>query len=326
MLFDRKEETELLPDPIITIGIFKVHMYGLMIAVGVLAAFAVLQLFSRKKKLDGRFVDFLFYDAIVCVIISFGSAVLFQAVYDTIHDPSKSFFEHFGEGMTFIGGLIGALIVFFAGYAIFRKKLTGRMKDFIPIFPCCITIAHAFGRVGCFFAGCCHGIHTGTWLDVKFPKLPETVLPTQLYEAIFLFLLFGVIAFLLMKKNCIHTMSIYLIAYGVFRFAIEFVRDDERGEFIGSLTPSQFWSVVMVIGGILLIFFMRKGRKPAWASGDASLTGEPAGEDGPEQIGAGYEDGETGEEAEAESVPQEQTEETPSGADPEKENTEEADA
>ena len=267
----------MLPNPIFTIGdTLKVHMYGVMIAIGVLSAFIVMQIYSKKKNLDAKFIDFLFYDAVVGVLVAFGSAVLFQAIYDYIKSPELGF--RLGDGMTFLGGLIGALIAFFGGYLIFRKKLTGRMLDFLPIFPCSIVIAHAFGRVGCFFAGCCYGIHTGTWLDVKFPEVSETVLPTQLYEAAFLFLLFGVLSFLVLKKKCIHTMSIYLISYGVFRFAIEFIRNDERGEFIGSLTPSQFWSIVMVLAGIVLIIVLKKtGKKPAWAvcsAGGDSESGE----------------------------------------------------
>ena len=52
-------------------------------------------------------------------------------------------------------------------------------------------------------------------------------------------------------------MSLYLIAYGIFRFLIEFVRNDERGQLLGFITPSQFWSVVMVGLGIGLIFIMK---------------------------------------------------------------------
>ncbi len=275
----------MLPDPILTLGPLKVHMYGLMIAVGVLCAFILMQVLSKKKNLDAKFVDFLFYTSVVSTLAAFGSAVLFQAVYDYIQDPDKheSFFAYLGDGMTFIGGLIGALIVFSIAYAVFRKKLTGRLVDFLPILPCCITVAHAFGRVGCFFAGCCYGIHTGTWRDVQFPKLAESALPTQLYEAAFLFLLFGVLLYLLMKKNFIHTMSVYLIAYGIFRFAIEFIRADERGSFIGALTPSQFWSVVMVLGGILLIVLMKKGRKPCWAAGTVAEPEEPLSESEPDE-------------------------------------------
>ena len=49
----------------------------------------------------------------------------------------------------------------------------------------------------------------------------------------------------------------YLVSYGIFRFLIEFLRDDERGAFIGNLSPSQFWSVLMhvtkMIYGIIIL-------------------------------------------------------------------------
>jgi phosphatidylglycerol:prolipoprotein diacylglycerol transferase len=54
-------------------------------------------------------------------------------------------------------------------------------------------------------------------------------------------------------------MTVYLIGYGIWRFLIEFVRGDieERGKFIPGLTPSQFWAILMVIGGIAFFFIYR---------------------------------------------------------------------
>ena len=54
-----------------------------------------------------------------------------------------------------------------------------------------------------------------------------------------------------------HNFSVYLISYGVWRFLIEFVRDDYRGSFVAGLTPSQFWSIVMVVLGIGFIFLFK---------------------------------------------------------------------
>ena len=56
----------------------------------------------------------------------------------------------------------------------------------------------------------------------------------------------------------IHSFSIYLIAYGVFRFLIEFLRDDPRGKLFGLVSPSQFWSILMIGLGIALIFLLPK--------------------------------------------------------------------
>ena len=74
--------------------------------------------------------------------------------------------------------------------------------------------------------------------------------PTQLYEALFLFILFGLFTFLLFKFGFRRNLELYLILYGIFRFVIEFFRADERGQLVGSISPSQFWSILMVVLGV----------------------------------------------------------------------------
>lgn len=242
----------MLPDPIF----LNVHMYGVMVAVGVLAAFLVLTFYCKRLGITEKFNDFMFYNGIFAVIAGMGSAALFQAVYDYIEDPLAGF--HFDGGLTFIGGLIGGVVCFLALYFILRKRLTNRLCEVLSVVPCAITVAHAFGRVGCFFAGCCYGAPTDSFLGVKFPRLPVPVHPTQLYEAAFLFLLFGICTYLLLKRGFQHNMSLYLICYGIFRFCIEFIRDDDRGALVGSISPSQFWSLAMIVLGVAFVFIHRR--------------------------------------------------------------------
>lgn len=234
------------------LGLF--HMYGLMIAVGILCCFGVLFQFGKKRKIEENFIDFVFYNAIVAIGLGFGSAALFQATYDYIENPSAGF--KFG-GITFIGGLIGGVVSFLVGYAIFRKKYKARLIDILPIVPCCILIAHAFGRLGCFFAGCCYGKPTDSFLGVHFPNVPGKVHPTQLYESIFLFALFLICYLLYWRKHFRYNFTLYLIAYGIFRFCIEFLRGDHRGEFLGVISPSQFWSLLMIAIGVGVYFLMK---------------------------------------------------------------------
>lgn len=227
-----------------------VYLYGVMIAIGIVAAFIVLFLYSKKFNIQGSFTDFVFYNGILSIVVGFGSAALFQAVYDWIEDPSKGF--RFTGAITFIGGLIGGVICFLLVYLLCRKRYTSKLVDVLSIVPCSILIAHAFGRVGCFFAGCCYGKVTHGIFGMKFPHLAEPVHPTMLYEAIFLFVMFGICTFLLFKFKFKHNMSVYLITYGIFRFLIEYLRGDHRGEFVSGISPSQFWSILMVVAGIAL--------------------------------------------------------------------------
>ena len=249
----------MLPDKIL--GIF--YMYGLMIAVGMFACFAVLYYYGRKKKIESKFIDFIFFNAIIAIALGWGSATVFQATYNYIAHPENGF--QLGKGFTFIGGLIGGVVSFLVGYFLFRKKYQNKLLDIISVAPCCILIAHAFGRIGCFFAGCCYGKPTDSFLGVQFPHLSEPVHATQLYEAGFLFLLFGICLLLLMRKNFRYNLSLYLIAYGIFRFFIEYLRADSRGELLPGISPSQFWSIMMVVAGVgvyfLLSYFFKKRDK-----------------------------------------------------------------
>ena len=251
----------MLPNPIFTFALgenisISVHMYGVMIAVGILATFLVLYTYGKKIGLKTSFMDFIYYNAIVAIAVGFISAAAFQGLYNFIENPSRGF--DMNGGITFIGGLIGGAGVFLLVYLLFKKKLDGRLYDMLSLAPCCILIAHAFGRVGCFFAGCCYGKATGSFLGMKFPELAAKVHPTMLYEAAFLFIMFAVCSYLLLKHDFRHNLALYLVTYGVFRFFIEYVRGDERGELVGFVTPSQFWSIFMVGIGIALFFVCRK--------------------------------------------------------------------
>ena len=249
----------MFPNPIIEFNIgstpIAIHMYGVMIAIGIIIAlFPVLYGYSKKLKVDTKLTDFIYYNAIVSIALGFGSAALFQATYDYIENPASGF--NLGSGITFLGGLIGGIVVFMTGYAIFRNKLGIRLIDSLSIIPCSILIGHSFGRVGCFFAGCCYGKPTDSFLGVLFPGHVEKVHPTQLYEATFLLILFIICSYLVLKRGFKHNMSVYLIAYGIFRFSLEFLRDDDRGQLVSGVTPSQFWSLLMIAAGIGLVFLV----------------------------------------------------------------------
>lgn len=247
-----------------------VHLYGVMIAAGLLCCFGVLFFYTKKKGFNEKFVDFIFYDGIASILVGFLGAALFQAFYNYLKNPEGGF--DITSGLTFIGGLIGGVVCFLTVYFVFfkMKKLTGNIFDLLPIATCCILVAHGFGRLGCFFAGCCYGKPTDSFLGVRFPVNSlysgydgSPVHPTQLYEAAFLFLSFALFSLLYLKKNDNYIMSYYLVSYGVFRFLIEYVRGDvaERGKFIGHLFPSQFWSIIMIVIGITLFFFIRRHYK-----------------------------------------------------------------
>lgn len=226
-----------------------IDSYVLMIIVGVIASFTLVALYFRYKKFTKR--DIL--DLLICSSFAVAFGILFALVFQAIYDLKWEWKLTFYGGL--FGGVLGFLLVYFF---IVKKDSTMRIDEVVKIAPPAITLAHALGRIGCFLDGCCYGKTTGTALDMYFPILGKSVLPTQLYESIFLFILTGVLLFLVFKFDFKYTFVVYLGSYSIWRFIIEFFRDDPRGGFITFVSPSQFWSILIWIGLVPLFFFLKK--------------------------------------------------------------------
>lgn len=236
-----------------------IPMYGVMSALGMLAAFVLLG-FTRKHTRFSE--DQALSAALWAIIMGFvGAKVLFWLVEikQVIADPSY-LLHTLREGFVFYGALIGGLGGV-AIYALIKKLPFFSLTDyFIPA----LVIGHAFGRIGCFFAGCCYGMECETPISVVFPSggaAPAGVplLPTQLMESAFLFLLCAFLVWRLTKKKPFGTVSgWYMVLYGAWRFAIEFFRSDERG-FVGQLSTSQFISIFVLLGGVALLLLVKIG-------------------------------------------------------------------
>ncbi|MBP5467003.1 MAG: prolipoprotein diacylglyceryl transferase [Clostridia bacterium] len=253
----------MLPNPILSFSLFgkemNIYMYGVCIAVGILVCLLVFYLYTKKKNMPVKVQDFIFIVAIIAIALGFLFAKLFQAVYDFIETGKFDFYD---SGITAMGGFVG-------GKFVFKGKDAGlHIKEFNKILlcaPCCIVIAHAFGRIGCLCAGCCHGRfisseagHGGIYMNPHDGAAGYYV-PTQLYESLFLFALFAVLSYLYFNRYNI-TMQVYLIAYGVWRIIIEFFRADARGAVVLGLYPSQWQSIIFIAGGVamLLIYIFKK--------------------------------------------------------------------
>lgn len=244
-----------------------IDLYSIFLLLGVLSSFIVFRICADRRGFTARMQNLVLFDAFVAIVTGYLGAVLTQGIYNGI--KTGKFELNKNTGATFLGGLVVGVLVFFiiyfiAGHFLFRdreKEHITNLWDLISIGAGAIASAHALGRIGCFFAGCCYGVPTESFIGVQFPGEHFKRLPVQLFESAFLFVLFGVILFLnLKKKDFRFGMPVYMIGYGIWRYFIEFLRDDDRGEFfIKIFTPSQFTSVLMVIGGIAIgVFLYRK--------------------------------------------------------------------
>ncbi len=212
------------------------------------------EIYGKKKELNRLLVSYIEINGIIAVIIGLFGAVLFQNLYDYIENPAS---YKWSWSMTFYGGLIFGVLSFLLGYLlIIKRKFRPCLKDHILSFaPACVAIAQGFGRIGCFLAGCCFGKATTSWIGIHFPNVEGKVIPTNLMEAIFMIIL-GIILFILALEKGKFTAPVYLFSYSVWRFVIEFFRGDHRGQLIGNISPSQFWSIILFALGIGYVIYL----------------------------------------------------------------------
>ncbi len=246
------------------------NLYDIFLTVGAMLALLIADSMAVKRGFSVALQKGLLLAGIAAIVVGYGFAVLFQSVYGWIETGVFDL-----VGATFYGGLIGGaglfLVLWFFVVGRFCKDKDEPIKrfgDLADIAAVVIPLAHGCGRLGCLFAGCCHGRIADVWYAVPMKLGGEWVkaVPVQLYEALFLFALAGVI-WALMKtrqgEKRIPLLPVYLTSYGVWRFFIEYARADNRGETILSfLTPSQLTAVVLVAVGIgYFIVWYRKNKR-----------------------------------------------------------------
>ncbi len=266
--------------------LFGLTMYDLMICIGIAVCIMTFDKLADRISLRGKLQNLALYNAVISILLGFGAATLMQSIYNWIE---SGVFEW--RGMTFYGGLIGGAgtfiaIYFIAGHFLFPDGY--HKRNFFKMANCAVSsivVAHAFGRLGCLCAGCCHGKQTDAWYGIAMNGGVKYV-PVQLFEAIFLFLLFAFLVWRVISKKS-YNLPIYMIAYGVWRYIIEFARGDERGETIIKIfTPSQLIAVIMVVGGIFLFLFEQyyEEKHAAEIEADVALVAEKRRNDADSEI------------------------------------------
>ncbi len=244
-----------------------VSLYVILICVGIIACFITFSRLSDKRKISARVHNLALVCGMLGIAVGLGSAVLFQALYNI---ASLGKFEITdGTGATFYGGLIGGAAIFLSVYFVYgsvKMKDGAHLKGFFPLISCiapAIAIAHGFGRLGCLMAGCCHGCQTDSWFGIVMHGNMgyAKYVPTQLFEAIFLFLLCALLILRAVEGKR-YNFSVYTVAYGIWRFIIEYARADYRGStFVSFLTPSQLVAICFVAAGIALAYIERWAEK-----------------------------------------------------------------
>lgn len=156
-------------------------------------------------------------------------------------------------GLSFHGALIGMVIA----VLIWCKRYDKKFLEIADTFIIPIVLANAFGRIGNFINGELFGKLTTLPWGVKFPFAEGFRHPSQLYEAAYNVLIFGVLHVNRDKKWKAGTIfAWFLVLYGALRFLTGFIRIQDY--YVGLLGIGQILNIGVFIAGLLLFWHIRK--------------------------------------------------------------------
>ena len=241
--------------------------YGLMIVVGILCGSLLFYFTTRSRGIDP--LDSFILSSYTLIAAMLGAKLLsiltgLNFLLSSWREGRPDLFWGFilNGGMVFYGGVIAGLITFVLVAKHNKILLLAAMDCAAPA----LALGHFFGRLGCFAVGCCYGVPSDS-CGLSFlhsPIAPNNIplLPVQLYEAIFNLLLSMVLLAVFKRRKTGQSTAIYLLAYGSWRFLIEFWRGDAyRGFWLG-LSTSQWLSMgLLALGAYILMLSFAKNKQ-----------------------------------------------------------------
>ena len=247
------------------IGPFTLYGYGLMIGIGILSAWILASVRSKKQGLDPDVV----FSWVLCALTGGlgGAKVLFWILEwrEIIADPSF-LVDTIGDGFVVYGGIIGGILLTWIYCHIKKQSFLVTFDLFMPS----VALAQGFGRLGCLLSGCCYGKKTaGPFYVVlnhsDYAPAHVHLLPTQLISSFLNFMN----ALILLKLGDSKKLpagavgAVYLINYSAGRFLVEFLRGDPYRGTVGPFSTSQFIALFTFTGGLLLLYNTLRRRNSA---------------------------------------------------------------
>jgi phosphatidylglycerol:prolipoprotein diacylglycerol transferase len=254
---------------LVKIGQFEITTFGLMMFLAFIVSGWVLAKQFRKYGISDELASSM------VVAAALGGIIGAKVYYAILFKDWRLLFDR--AGLVWYGGLIGGFLA--CSWLIWRHKV-----DYLTaadaVAPA-LSIGYALGRIGCLLVGDDYGRPTDAWFGIAFPKgappttaqalrefgapvdpslPPDAILrvhPTQIYESLAAFAMFGLLMWLNKRPHRRGlAWGLFCIMLGIERFLVEFVRaKDDR--FFGPFTVAQLISVLLVLAGIAFVSFSR---------------------------------------------------------------------
>jgi len=245
-----------------------IHTYGVFVALGFLAGIWLATREARRQGEDAEVILDLAFYAIAAAII--GSRLFFVAVnWDIFRDKPLDILKVWRGGLVFYGGLAAAV----ACALLYFRRHGLRPWVMADILAPSLALGQSFGRLGCFFAGCCYGrVSFGPWPSVIFTH-PESLAPqglplhpTQLYDSA---LMLAIFALLMLQRRWRRfegqTLLTYLLLFTPERIFLEELRADTHKTLLGgTLSLTQLISACLFLAAAFMLWRGLRGRgRPA---------------------------------------------------------------
>ncbi len=234
------------------LGPLAIHTYGVLVAAGFLLGITVA---ARRAKSEGIEPERINDLGVLLIVAGMLGGKLFHIIFfwnEFIAGWRASGIASLREGFVFYGGFICASLATVV-YARRKKLPLAKLAD---AFAPAIALGHAFGRLGCFFEGCCYGKACSLPWAVRFPaehpmdSLP--VHPTQLYEAAGNLVIFAaLVAF--RKRFDGQVWWLYVLSYGALRFVVEFFRGDYDVHYLGVFTLGHVIAAGLIVVALVAL-------------------------------------------------------------------------
>jgi phosphatidylglycerol---prolipoprotein diacylglyceryl transferase len=276
-------------DPVIvSIGPLAIHWYGVMYVIGFAAAWLLARRRASAPESSWRPIDvddLIFFAAIGVIAGGRIGWLLFYGMEQVIEDPI-TIIQIWKGGMSFHGGLLGVVVA----VALFARRRGRKLADVLDFLAPLPGIGIFAGRIGNFINGELWGKPTDVpWAFVLDPstlhasqrdealRLCERfsvdpcvlqVHASQLYQGLLEGLLVFVVVWLYTAKPRprLAPAGLFLIGYGICRFAVEFVRvpDENRGYLLFDwVTMGQILSTPMILVGVALLAVAYRRGEPS---------------------------------------------------------------
>ncbi len=238
------------------VGSFKLHSYGLMVALATLVGVFVAARMAKRRGIQPEIcVDSVIWSLIVGIV---GARILYVALnWASYAAEPAAILRVYDGGLSYLGGLVfGTLTIL----VIARRTHLNPIALIDALTPSA-AIGYAIGRIGCFLNGCCYGGACNLPWGVRFPGQAEPHHPSQIYSSISgltLFLLLWYLGGRISRRGVM--AAVWFGGYGIYRFLVEFTRAGTTAELsLWGLTQAQWASLVLVcLTGIWLVSIYRR--------------------------------------------------------------------